>query len=314
MEKTLRIIRIIVEFLCFSILTAGLISTALLVPYVGRWLEQLQMIEVIIGMNLTIFVGWVLLTLLFGRIYCSTVCPMGGLIDIAARAPRLTKKDRAKRHYNTTEPVNWLRYGCMALLIVCLIGGWILIPSVIDPYSAYNRICYAFFRPILEFVYGHLSASCIVSTPAAVYLTSSVVSSIIATMLFAVCVIISAFSGRTLCNNVCPVGAMLGLVSRYSVFQMNIDTDLCTNCGRCRDACKTGCIDLRDHTVDGSRCVVCFDCAAVCPDKAIRYTTNRKRLSIPMMQAIGPQGKKTETASMAEPEATSENLNKPSEK
>jgi ferredoxin len=43
---------------------------------------------------------------------------------------------------------------------------------------------------------------------------------------------------------------------------------------------------MNDHVVDGSRCVNCFNCINVCPDDAIRYTSRRKQLSIPMMQSL----------------------------
>lgn len=96
------------------------------------------------------------------------------------------------------------------------------------------------------------------------------------------------FYGRTLCNSLCPLGAALGSLNTLSLFQVDINTDVCTHCRRCEDVCKAFCIDSTAGTVDASRCVTCFDCLAVCPDDAIRYTTRRHRLSIPMLRSVKP--------------------------
>lgn len=92
--------------------------------------------------------------------------------------------------------------------------------------------------------------------------------------------------GRIFCNTLCPVGTILGCVSRNSAMRIDIDTDRCIQCRRCEHVCKAECIDMQSHVVDMSRCVVCFDCLPVCPNDAIRYTTERHQLAIPMMQKI----------------------------
>ena len=85
-------------------------------------------------------------------------------------------------------------------------------------------------------------------------------------------------------------------MSRFSILQMDIDTDLCINCRKCEDVCKGQCIDLTDHVVDGSRCVNCFDCVDICPNRAIRYTTRRHRLSTPLMQRVSGLAKRPDPA------------------
>ena len=85
----------------------------------------------------------------------------------------------------------------------------------------------------------------------------------------AIVVGVAARTGRLICNTVCPVGSALGLISRYSIMKMDINTDLCTGCLKCVETCKGSCIDPSSHTIDSSRCVMCLNCAAVCPNKAI---------------------------------------------
>lgn len=301
-NKTLRTLRITVSLVVFVILGVGLTVPMWMLPGIGPWLDSIQIGTAIGVMSLTIFAAWLLVTLVFGRIYCSTVCPMGTLQDIFSRVWRLGRY-RFKRPYRYSPPVNQVRYSMLGLTVVCLVAGITLLPSVIDPSAAFHRICSGFFNSVAKYLAEWLGAHGIterLSYP----VTVSVASSIVATFLFVVTAVVSLLTGRTLCNTICPVGTVLGMVSRYSIFQMNIDTDLCTQCRRCEYVCKAHCIDLSDHVVDSSRCVGCFDCVNACRDGAIRYTTDRKRLSQPLMQRIRGIGREEgETSGAATMEA-----------
>lgn len=286
MYRLLRITRIVVTAIIFAILAGGITCSALFIPALTPWLENLQIGPAVIAHSLIILILWLIATLIFGRIYCSSICPLGTLQDLAARIPRLGKRNAERRRYYYKTPATALRYTVLAIFILCLLLGIVSIPSVLEPASAFNRICASFFRPVIALVGRALDAVGISSPSLTIFVTSTVSGSVIATMIFAVTTLIAAQSGRTLCNTVCPLGTALGCVSRFAIVQMDIDTDLCTQCRRCVDVCKASCIDLNDHTVDGSRCVVCFDCAAACPDGAMRYTWRRKQLATPMMQRI----------------------------
>jgi ferredoxin-type protein NapF len=82
---------------------------------------------------------------------------------------------------------------------------------------------------------------------------------------------LSLFFGRIYCNSVCPVGTLLGLISRISIFRIRMDSVACTRCGKCSIACKSSCIDVKKMQVDFSRCVACYNCVSVCPESSIRY-------------------------------------------
>jgi ferredoxin len=77
--------------------------------------------------------------------------------------------------------------------------------------------------------------------------------------------------GRLYCNTVCPVGTLLGYLSRFSLFQIIIKKEECLSCGVCARDCKAGCIDSKEKTIDMSRCVVCFDCLTSCPTDGLLY-------------------------------------------
>ena len=285
MTRALKIARVVVSATVFVLLVAGLSCAMWFIPGVESLLCGVQLGPAVLGMSLTVIALWLLITLVFGRIYCSTVCPMGTLMDVSARAKNLTSKGR-KRKYHYENPNTSFRLLFLLTAILGALDGFIILPSVLDPFNAFCRICAGVFNPVLGFISGGLAEIGVNSQYVAMAVTSSVASSIIALALFVVVFVGSMLFGRAICNIMCPVGTILGMVSRYSIFQFDIDTDLCTQCRSCEQVCKSCCIDMKDHVVDGSRCVVCFNCINVCPNRAIRYTASRKRLATPLMQRI----------------------------
>lgn len=239
-----------------------------------QWVARIQILPLALSASLTMLGIWLLLTLLFGRIYCSTVCPLGSTQDLIARIPRSRRRWRLRHPYHFAPPNNRLRYSILATVAVCLLLGISVVTSLLDPYSAFGRICSEMLLPAAELLGGR-----------EVMIASAAAFAIAAATLGAIS--IAAWRrGRLVCNTVCPVGSLLGLFSRYSLFHFDIDPDICTGCRACEHACKAQCISITDHVVDGSRCVTCFRCVDVCPEGAIRYTTRRKRLSIPMLQRV----------------------------
>lgn len=81
--------------------------------------------------------------------------------------------------------------------------------------------------------------------------------------------------GRTYCNTICPVGTVLGFLSRYSYFKPVIDTSKCNGCGLCARNCKSSCINPKAHEIDYSRCVACMDCLGKCRQGAINMYRGR---------------------------------------
>ena len=99
----------------------------------------------------------------------------------------------------------------------------------------------------------------------------------LSTLIIAVITLIVLFvlawrNGRTYCNTICPVGTVLGFISRYSIFKPVIDTSKCNSCGLCARNCKASCINAKAHEIDYSRCVACMDCLGKCKQGAIKYT------------------------------------------
>lgn len=291
----LRWARVVVSVAVFLALTLLWTEYSGLFAGVFGWVGRTQIITAGAVAASTFTVAfWLLATWLFGRVYCSSVCPLGTWFDIVGRIGLADRRAMGRvAHYRYSPALTRVRYGVLAVAVVCMVAGLAFLPLLIEPTSIYSRFVTNALKPLwgvtcnlLERVgaaTGWWSTGYVEVALAGVFGTALAVVSMIAVSIPA------WLNGRTYCNSVCPIGTALGIVSRNALWRIDIDTDLCTNCGRCEDVCKASCIDLRGgHTVDSSRCVNCFDCLTVCPSDAIFYRPTRKQLSLPMMQAIQP--------------------------
>lgn len=226
------------------------------------------------GILATGFIVVIVLTLLFGRVYCSFLCPLGIFQDLVARFR--IKKPR----YKFLKPWNIIRYSTLATVTVAAIAGSLFLLYMLDPYSFAGRIFSDLVRPIY---YGANNLLVTVLSFFNSYALHQVEfkgmpwqgMAITGGLTFALS--IAAWKwGRIFCNSFCPVGAFLSLVSRFSIFRLVIDENACTACNRCSRDCKATCIDVKNKGIDFSRCVACYNCLDSCKEGAIVY-----RLSLP---------------------------------
>lgn len=269
----LRKIRITAAVLFFTLITLLFLDfTGAIHTWFG-WMANIQLLPAVLALNLAVIIALALLTLLFGRVYCSVICPLGVLQDIISWASG--KRKGKKNRFTFKKENKWLRYGVLVLFIVLMVAGANAVAILIAPYSAYGRIVTALFEPLYDWGNNLLAAvsahfGSYAFYPTDVYLKSLPVL-IVAAVTLVVLVVLAWTGGRTWCNNICPVGTVLGLLSRFSLFRPTINTDKCINCGLCGKRCKASCIDTKNHRIDYSRCVACFDCLENCNSGAIKY-------------------------------------------
>lgn len=281
----LRSARIVAALAAFSLMTGLFADYGMTVPSVASWLAQVQLLPAAMSFSIAIFIIWLIVTLVFGRIYCSTVCPLGTFQDIFARMPRLGRL-RPSRHYHYSAPFTRLRYTMLFFVVLSIVLGISAVTSLLDPYSVFARFASYIIKPLWGLALNVWNE--IDGNPQLKVAVASMLGAVLSAVMMLIVAAISFRHGRTLCNTVCPVGTTLSFVSRHSVFRIDINTDKCIQCRRCEHVCKSSCIDLVSHVVDTSRCVVCFDCLTDCPNDAISYTYNRHQLSIPLMQRVKP--------------------------
>lgn len=153
---------------------------------------------------LLLFIVVIAATLIFGRFYCSVICPFGILQEFAA----LLFKNKGGNGKNL--PV---KYFIAAVTFGVLIGGSSLFVRYIDPYTMFG----------------------------------SAVSLSVVGLIFTLAVLaVVFFKNRYFCTNICPVGAVLGLISKFSLNKIYINKEACLSCGLCAKNCPSGCIDSRE--------------------------------------------------------------------
>ena len=286
-KEMLRKIRIVTAALFFVLITLLFLDFTGAVHTWFGWMAKVQFLPAVLALNLGVIIALVILTLLFGRVYCSVICPLGVFQDIVSWISG--KRKGKKNRFGFKKEMKWLRYGLLVIFIVLLILGLNSIALLIAPYSAYGRIATALFAPVYGWInnlFAAISAhfGSYAFYPTDVYLKSLPVL-IVAAVTFIILVILAWRGGRTWCNTICPVGTTLGLLSRFSLFRPVIDTDKCINCTLCGRRCKASCIDTKNHKIDYSRCIACFDCIENCSSHAISYTCRRKREAAPPEKA-----------------------------
>ena len=189
------------------------------------WLAKIQFLPAVLALNVGVILFLVILTLVCGRIYCSVICPLGVFQDILAWLGRQPKK-RRKLPYSYSPALSWLRYGVLGVFIIALIAGIGSLAALLAPYSAYGRIANNLFQPIWQWGHNLLAYLAERADSYAFYETDvwlkSLPTFIIAAATLAVLVVLAGRNGRTYCNTICPVGTVLGFLSRYSLFRITI--------------------------------------------------------------------------------------------
>ena len=240
------------------------------------WMAKVQFLPAVLALNVAVIIGLVLLTLVFGRVYCSVICPLGVFQDGVAHlnvARKRRKKDN--KPYSYSPEVKWLRYGVWVLFVVALIAGVQALVALLAPYSAWGRIVQNLFQPVYIWVNNLFAALAERAGSYAFYdkevWLRSLPTFIVAAVTLIVVVVLAWKNGRTYCNTICPVGTTLSFFSRFAMFRPVIDTEKCKNCKQCEHQCKAACINIAEHKIDYSRCVDCFNCIDTCKFGALHY-------------------------------------------
>ena len=236
------------------------------------WMAKVQFLPAVLALNVLVVVALLALTFVFGRIYCSVICPLGVFQDTIAWLGKKVKKHR----YSYSKALSWLRYTMLGIFLVAFVAGIGSIVQLLAPYSAYGRIATMIFQPIWKFLNNGLATLAERMDSYAFYSVDVLLPSFgmvlaVAGITCLVLIPLAFANGRTYCNTICPVGTVLSFVSRFSLLKVRFDAEKCRSCSLCTKNCKTSCIDFKTHTVDYSRCVVCGNCVDSCKFGALKY-------------------------------------------
>jgi ferredoxin len=267
----LRKIRLTTAIVFFTIITLLFLDFSGTLHSWFGWMAKIQFLPAILALNVSVIIFLIILTLLFGRIYCSVICPLGIFQDIIAKIGRKGKK----LPYTYSSAHSWLRYGVLAIFIIAIILGISSFVALLEPYSSFGRIANNLFTPLWQWgnnLFSYLAERVDSYAFYGVDVWIKGGATFVVAIITSIVLIILAWrNGRTYCNTICPVGTVLGILSRYSLFRIAIDADKCNNCGLCSRNCKASCINFKEYKVDNSRCVTCMNCLEKCNRDAIGY-------------------------------------------
>lgn len=271
----LRRIRTTLALVVFVLITLLFLDvTGTLHKYFG-WLASIQFWPALLALHVGVLALLVVLTLVFGRIYCSIICPLGVMQDVVSRLHGIRKKNR----FTYSKEKRWLRYTVLAVFIVSALAGVNAVVSLLAPYSSYGRIAGSLMKPVYEAGNNVLAAIAESVNSYAFYSVDvwlkSLPTLVVASVTLVVIAVLAWRGGRTYCNTICPVGTILSFLARFSWFKVRIDGSKCVNCGLCTKNCKASAIDFKNHKIDYSRCVVCGDCIDKCHKGAISLSSRR---------------------------------------
>lgn len=214
-----------------------------------------------------------LLTILFGRVYCSHLCPLGALQDVVIWFRQWVMKHR---RFPYVPPMYRWHYAITAATIILALAGSMVAVDLLEPYSNAGRILTDLVRPSL--ILANNGAAIVAGLTSQTWLQLMPIviphwptlAGVVGFKLFIV--ILSYRSGRLFCNLFCPVGGLLSLVSHRPAFAVRIRGTDCIDCGLCERVCRARCIDSERRTIDIAACVGCFDCLTACPTHGMEFT------------------------------------------
>ena len=249
--------------------------TLLLLDFTGTlhhwlgWMARVQFLPAVLALNAVVIIGLVLLTLIFGRIYCSVICPLGVMQDI------ISHFNRKKNRFTHSPAITWLRLAMLVVMLVAVAVGIGSLVALLAPYSSYGRIATNLLQPLYLWFNNGLAAIAEHYDSYAFYSREvwmrSLPTFLIALATFVIIAVLAWRGGRTYCNTICPVGTVLGYLSKFAWFKVHFDADKCRSCSLCSKNCKASCIDYKTHTVDYTRCVACGNCLDKCKFDALHY-------------------------------------------
>ncbi|MBR1882547.1 MAG: 4Fe-4S binding protein [Muribaculaceae bacterium] len=267
----LRKIRVFLAVVFFALITLLLLDFPGTLHHWLGWMARIQFLPALLALNVLVLLALVLLTLIFGRIYCSVICPLGVMQDIIS----WTHGRRKKNRFTHSKAITWLRLVMLAVLVVAVVLGAGSVVALLAPYSSYGRMATNLLQPLYIWANNGLAAIAAHYDSYAFYSREvwlrGLPTFIIAVVTFGIIAVLAWRNGRTYCNTICPVGTILGYLSQFSWFKIYFDEDKCKNCSLCTKNCKASCIDFKTHKVDYTRCVTCGDCLTKCKFDALHY-------------------------------------------
>lgn len=232
----------------------------------------------------------IVIALVFGRVFCGWVCPLGTLNNMISS---LRKTGGAR------SPRNWHRVKYLVLLFTLTSSLFTLqLVGIFDPLSLIIRSFSVSIYPALSYsvssffdVMYNSNISGVVTVSEAVYsslkksilpfLQPSYLQSAFIGVLFLFILGLNLIENRFWCRYLCPLGALLGLLSRFSLLKRSV-SEGCTSCGACAGVCQGNASPDRKEDWRDAECYYCRNCDDICPENAVSFGFRAKKSTAAM--------------------------------
>jgi MauM/NapG family ferredoxin protein len=219
------------------------------------------------------------LTLVFGRVWCGWICPLGTLLEWVRipgadrRAASFSPRWRKVKHILLLLILAMALFGSLALLVFDPIALFTrtmtaaVLPALNQAITAAERALYpvAFLRPAIDWVERALRG------PVLPVVQPAFSGGAFIFLLFLGVLALNALADRFWCRYLCPLGGLLGLISKVALLRPVIQS-ACNRCGHCVGACRLEAIATgAGYEIVPSECTVCLDCLAACPEQGIGF-------------------------------------------
>jgi MauM/NapG family ferredoxin protein len=224
------------------------------------------------------------MTFLLGRFFCGWACPLGAVLDAASAT--LFRKNRRRKG----APEGWRR--AKYLILVFLLASSLFTLQFVflfDPISilirSFTVAVYPAMNLVLNGLFGALYATGLkpvtaVSEPVYGFLKGHflafeqphyMMAALVGAIFFGI-IWLERYQKRFWCRNLCPLGALFGLLGRFGMFRRRVSEPDCISCGICERDCRMGAVLPNYATTDRGECIECMDCRSLCPEKAISFS------------------------------------------
>jgi polyferredoxin len=221
-------------------------------------------------------------TIVFGRAWCGWICPFGTILELFTRKHPLRHKQSELVLPEKLRSVKLLLLS--GTLIAALFGNLSLL--IFDPLTIFYRSITASLWPALDWIFTtaerNLFQFPLLSSPINTFetwLRPSIFpynplyyrQSLAIFLLLAGIIALNLVTPRFWCRYLCPLGGLLGLVSKFAIFRRQVDSN-CKGCVLCERVCPTGTIDpKRNYTSDPAECTMCLECMPTCPRNSVSF-------------------------------------------
>jgi len=247
---------------------------------------------------LTVIIG----TVILGRVFCGWICPLGTLHHLAGKLKKRQEKRTVPNKQVSIRSHNFyrLKYLLLSFLIVAALFG-VQLAGLFDPLAllirslslaVYPMFSYAlrslfdglyswnipFITGISEFIYGMLKKT------ALPFSQPLFLQGIFLGLIFFMILALNLREKRFWCKYLCPLGALLGLLSRYALLKRSVSED-CDGCGACLRGCQGGAclpgspcevIPEKYNKWQSVECLMCLNCDDPCPKNAVSFGFSRE--------------------------------------